>query len=754
MADRLVGFGKEAPALLEVMRLGALAGDADRVVDLLCEQAARLTGADYAGLRLEDENHQVEWRGMWGNRTDAWRKHRSASHRGAATEAMETGRTIVSSGQEFLARRASVNSHSVRANEGGVVEIATPLTYGDRPMGTLILGWRSEVSISDEQIGVAEALAGYGALVLENARSRLESERRRAEAEALADLARQGAANQQVEAVVDLVCRRACELVGSDFAALLMRMPDGGVDWLGVSGNRSGIWHERHHPSGRGPAATSMAEARTVVFKNQDPNADGTLDGLAVLGSEGTQTAVAVPLLRRDGPFGSLVLGWRTPQTITDRQRRLTEALGGYTAAILDNALSHAESERRRSQAEALAELVREGAGEHQIERTITLVCHHGARLVGADSASVTFVEGDHRQVYQELDGEITTRQARRRRGRGPTNRAITAGRPIVFEHIPDQDDPSPVHTQHAAVTAIAAPFAGREGLRGALHLCWRSVVPITAGQLRLAEALAGYAAVVFENARAHAALQERAETVRLANEQLTRLDEMKSNLISNVSHELRTPLTSIRAFSELLLDPAMDGGTRLEFAQIINAESERLTRLVSNLLDLSRIQSHGVSWDFRDVDLTKELERAVSALMPSAEEKRLTLRLDVPPELPSVTADADGLQQALVNLISNAIKFTSSGEVVVRAERRKGKVRVAVRDTGPGISIEDQVHIFDRFYQSGNILTAKPAGTGLGLAITKEILIQHGTDISLTSSPQGSEFSFLLPSSAPALAV
>ncbi len=353
--------------------------------------------------------------------------------------------------------------------------------------------------------------------------------------------------------------------------------------WLGVWGNRSDIWRQRHNPSGRGPAATSMAEARTVVFRREG-EADGRLEGLQVLAAEQTETALAVPLLGREGPFGSLVAGWRQLQDVTAEQRRLSEALAGYVAVIL-------------------------------------------------------------------------------------------------------------------------------------------------------------------ENVQARAALQERAETVRLANEQLTRIDEMKSNLISNVSHELRTPLSSIRAFSELLLNPDVDASTRQEFARIINAESERLTRLVSNLLDLSRIQGGGVHWRFRPLRLAEQLELAVAPLRPAANEKGLELKLDIQKGSPRVTADPDGLQQAVVNLVSNAVKFTQRGGVCVSAAVCGKKVRIAVADTGPGMSQEEQAHIFDRFYQAGDILTSKPAGTGLGLAITKEILNQHGTTICLESQPgRGSCFSFVLP--------
>src|SRR5579859_6068207 len=237
MAEHPVGTGDETRALVEVMRLGALLGDSSQLVQLLCEQAARLTGADYAGIRLVDDSGMVEWRGMWGNRTDAWRHPRVTYRSGAAAEAMQLGRTIVSGGADLIARRRTLHPYSVRASEGGLVELATPMAYASRTFGALMLGWRTDVEVTENQQRIAEALAGYGALVLENTRARQESEGRRAEAEALAELARQGASEQQLEAAVDLVCRSARRIVGADYAALMLQQPQG-VRWMGVSENQ------------------------------------------------------------------------------------------------------------------------------------------------------------------------------------------------------------------------------------------------------------------------------------------------------------------------------------------------------------------------------------------------------------------------------------------------------------------------------------------------------------------------------------
>jgi signal transduction histidine kinase len=243
------------------------------------------------------------------------------------------------------------------------------------------------------------------------------------------------------------------------------------------------------------------------------------------------------------------------------------------------------------------------------------------------------------------------------------------------------------------------------------------------------------------------------AEALAGRERELLRLDEMKSSFISNASHELRTPLASIRSFSEVLVEDELDPETRKEFAGIINSEAERLSRLVNDVLDISRIEANAVEWNLAPCDLAAELNTLIVSQQPVAQAKGLELLLDCPAGLPLVIADHDGLHQVLLNLVGNAIKFTATGRVTVSAAPHGQFVEVAVTDTGPGISQDDGAHIFERFYQGGNTLTEKPNGTGLGLAICQKILEHHGSEIRLQSElDKGSRFSFELPVAAVAM--
>src|SRR5712692_749436 len=693
----------EAEALAELVRVGATERDPDRVIALICEQAGRLIGADYAAVAMITPDGGRIWRGMWGNRSQHWRRRPSGRGTGPLGRTVRERRTIV---MENVSDDPAIAPHTHVA-EGGKTLLSTPLIFREELLGALTLGWRTPVKPSADQVSLAEALAGYAATVLDNARAyaeqqtarqhaesvadtlsqreralqalhdvavaaggvldpealgrlvvestralldfdsaglywwnnargalrplaesdpnrrtpetvlqpgigiagevyrdgqtlvvedylswpgrlrkistriksvaalplrleertlgvlvvrshtrralqpdeinllellaaqvapaleaarlHAESQRRRTEAEALAELARQGAVAHEIKPVVDMVCRRACELIDADFAALLAHGDDG-AGWLGVAGNRSDIWHKRRRISGRGPAGKSMAEERTVVFRRGALEADGSLDGLAMMDAEEAETALAVALIRRTGPFGSLVIGWREALNVNAEQRRLAEALGGYAAAVLDNALAHAETERRRTEAEELAELVRQGAVEHDAERVINLICEHATNLTGADYAGIRLID-DEGLTWRGMAGNRTDawRTPRPSRGAGSTSQAMAAGKTIV-SHIKDLQagsvklDSDSVRAKEGGVLEMATPFVYRGTARGALIVGWRSEIEPSPDQIRVAEALAGFATVILENARAKLALAQQAlydELTELQNRRL-----------------------------------------------------------------------------------------------------------------------------------------------------------------------------------------------------------------------------------------
>ena len=247
--------------------------------------------------------------------------------------------------------------------------------------------------------------------------------------------------------------------------------------------------------------------------------------------------------------------------------------------------------------------------------------------------------------------------------------------------------------------------------------------------------------------------LERATEELRAANERLKELDRLKDDFVSTVSHELRTPLTSIRTFSQILRDnPGLDAAERARQLGIVIKESERLTRLINQILDISKLESGNVEWHPGPVDMKEIVEDTVAAMGEVFKERGIELRTRVPERVPEVTADLDRIVQVMLNLLSNAVKFCDAGQgrVEIALSQAEGYVRVDVRDNGPGIAPGEQRTIFEKFRQAADPVSGRPQGTGLGLHICQRIVERLGGRIWVVSAAgHGTCFSFTLPLAA-----
>ncbi|HLO78408.1 MAG TPA: ATP-binding protein [Magnetospirillum sp.] len=243
--------------------------------------------------------------------------------------------------------------------------------------------------------------------------------------------------------------------------------------------------------------------------------------------------------------------------------------------------------------------------------------------------------------------------------------------------------------------------------------------------------------------------LEEATAELKAANQRLMELDRLKDDFMSTVTHELRTPLTSIRSFSEILFDnPALDETQRQNFLSIIIRESERLTRLINQVLDVAKIESGRMAWVWSETDPATVVADAVAATHGLFEEKGVVLEARLPP-LPPLITDRDKLMQVVINLLSNAVKFVEPGKGVVQVtlEADGEGLRVTVADNGPGIPTWARQMVFDKFQQVGDTLTGKPQGTGLGLTISKSIVERLGGRIWVGGEEgKGAVFAFSIP--------
>ena len=240
-------------------------------------------------------------------------------------------------------------------------------------------------------------------------------------------------------------------------------------------------------------------------------------------------------------------------------------------------------------------------------------------------------------------------------------------------------------------------------------------------------------------------------------------IDRMKNDFISTVSHELRTPLTSILGFARIvrkrleeIIFPQVKSDDRKTVnsinqvtgnIEIIVSEAERLTSLINDLLDIAKMEAGKTEWKDEKLAVSNIIERASTATSTLFGQKNIRLIKDLEDGIPDICGDNDRLIQVVINLISNAVKFTETGSVTCRARKTGEEITISIIDTGIGISKEDQEKVFDKFKQVGDTLTDRPKGTGLGLPICKQIVDHHNGKIWVDSEPgKGSSFSFTLP--------
>ncbi|HKB68463.1 MAG TPA: HAMP domain-containing sensor histidine kinase [Pyrinomonadaceae bacterium] len=236
--------------------------------------------------------------------------------------------------------------------------------------------------------------------------------------------------------------------------------------------------------------------------------------------------------------------------------------------------------------------------------------------------------------------------------------------------------------------------------------------------------------------------------TRHIVNKELA-LARLKSDFVSNVSHELRTPLALIRLYAETLeLGRITTGDKKQQYYRIIRKESERLTALINNILDFSRIEAGRKEYEFRNTDIAELVRNTLESYRYQIEQQGFAFEENIDPNLPAVPVDREAIARALVNLVNNALKYSRDEKFLgVKLYRENGLVKLEVADHGIGITRRDQSKIFEKFYRAGDPLVHNTKGSGLGLSLVRHITQAHGGEIAVESTPgKGSRFILSLP--------
>jgi signal transduction histidine kinase/CheY-like chemotaxis protein/ligand-binding sensor domain-containing protein len=480
--------------------------------------------------------------------------------------------------------------------------------------------------------------------------------------------------------------------------------------------------------------------------------------------SQPPQAMIYLPLIAKDRILGVLSIQSHKKHAYTRQHLQLLQNLASYTSIALDNASAYLTINKREKEVrERAAELVTINrisqalASQLDQDRLLQLV---GDQVRNLFQAPISFVSILNRETmtlsFPYTDG-ITLES--RPFGPGFTSQIIRTGQPILINAGMEEARVQLGIEKIGIDTTsfLAVPIRSGGEITGVIGV--QSTNPentFNEADQQLLSTIASAVGVAFHNARLF-------EETRQAKAAAEEADAAKSAFLSTVSHELRTPLTSVLGFAKIIrrrlierIFPLIPEGERkvdqtkqqiVENLNVVVSEGERLTKLIDDVLDLAKIEAGKFTWNMTTVSMGEIIERATAATSSLFDGNDVELIRDIESNMPAVDGDEHRLIQVVINLISNAVKFTTKGSIECSARLKDGEIVVSVKDSGVGIAPTDQPKVFEKFKQVGDTLTDKPKGTGLGLPICKEIVEHHGGRIWVESQiGQGSTFFFTIP--------
>jgi len=474
------------------------------------------------------------------------------------------------------------------------------------------------------------------------------------------------------------------------------------------------------------------------------------------------ESLIYLPLIAQDRVLGVISVQSFRKNAYTEQHLNLLQSLASYTTIALDNAGAYRMARERAAELATINRISQAISAKLDLDSVIQLVGEQMRDLFQAPMAYVALLDRDAMTInFPFAHGDVIKP---RPLGPGLTSQIIRTGQPLLInEDVGGKIASLGVQRMgRPSASYLGVPIpAGGETIGVLSVQTTEEAGRFSEADQKLLSTIASAVGVAIHNARLF-------EETRQARMQAEEADAAKSSFLSTVSHELRTPLTSVLGFAKIIrrrleerLLPLIPGGDRkidqakqqvLENLSVVVAEGQRLTQLIDDVLDLAKIEAGKFTWNMGTLSVSELIDRAVAATTSLFEGKPVQLVKNVEGDLPAITGDKDRLIQVVINLISNAVKFTPAGAVTVAARAGDGEVIVAVKDSGIGIAAADHEKVFEKFKQVGDTLTDKPRGTGLGLPICKEIVEHHGGRMRVESElGKGSTFFFTIPAQAAA---
>jgi GAF domain-containing protein len=736
------------------------------VLDTLIENATRLCAAEQGFIfRSDGELYHLaaDYNAPAGFREWAYRRAIRPGDGSVVGRVGVEDQTI-----QILDAQADADWRAVNSQAPGIDRVRTllgvPMRREGIPIGAIAM-WRTEVrAFTAKELALVETFADQAVIAIENTRLLNELRESLQQQTATADVLKViSRSTFDLQTVLDTLVASAARLCEADM--VVIGRPRGESYYFEASYGFSPEFAEfaASHPFGvdsRTVSGRVLLERKTIHVLDVLADPEYTWAGQKI---GGYRTVLGVPLVREGSPIGVIALGRNSVQPFTDRQIELVTTFADQAVIAIENVRLFDEVQART---EALSESLQQQTATAEVLKTIsrstfdlktvlqTLV-ESAARLCDADKATITRKKGNafYRSEAYGFSPEFIEyiKDIPIELERGTAHGRALLERKVIHIHDVLTD---PEYTWAKAQelgkfrTMLAVPMLRESVAIGVLGLTRSEVRPFSEKQIELVSTFADQAAIAIENVRLFDEIQDKSR-------QLAEASERKSQFLASMSHELRTPLNAIIGLTEMMVTNAARFGTEkaLEPLRRVNAAGTHLLSLINEILDLSKIEAGKLELNPEPINLARLIDEVVGTAGQLAEKNKNRLVVEARENVDGLKADPMRLKQILLNLLSNACKFTKEGEVALRVRKvadGRDWVELAVADTGIGLTAEQQAKLFQDFTQADSLTARRYGGTGLGLALSRKLARMMGGDVTVASEPgKGSVFTVRLPGSA-----